>query len=99
MHSNIFALIGIIPVIAIGYLHKTSGIAKMVGIEDWVIDIREMSESELINKIDNLLKKRSEYVDQLKNKMPTLVKEANKAGILIRDDYASLRKKKNEKKN
>lgn len=99
MHSNIFALIGIIPVIAIGYLHKTSGIAKMVGIEDWVMEIREMSESELINKIDNLLKKRNEYVNQLKNKMPTLVKEANKAGILIRDDYASLRKKKNDKKN
>ena len=54
MHSNIFALSGRVPVIAIGYLHKTQGIAAQVGIEDWVIDIQDIEAAGLISKFDQL---------------------------------------------
>ena len=37
MHSNIFALSRDVPVIAIGYQHKTEGIAEMAGLKEWVI--------------------------------------------------------------
>ena len=43
MHSNIFALSETVPVIAIGYLHKTRGIASMLGMDRWVLDIQTIT--------------------------------------------------------
>jgi len=92
MHSNIFALINFIPVIAVGYLHKTNGIATMAGIEDWVLDINEISSSEFIQTIDAIVNKREEYVSHLKERIPRLSSEAKNAGLLIWEDFTNIQK-------
>jgi colanic acid/amylovoran biosynthesis protein len=60
MHSNIFALIMGVPVIAIAYEHKTHGIMRMLGLGDWVIDIENINEDMLVSKIEELYNSRFE---------------------------------------
>lgn len=60
MHSNIFALIMNVPIIAIAYEHKTYGIMNMLGLENWVIDVKDVEEHELFLKIEELYKSRFE---------------------------------------
>ena len=56
MHSNIFALIMNVPPVAIAYEHKTYGIMEMLGLENWILDINNINERELISKVRNLHK-------------------------------------------
>ena len=72
MHSNIFALIMNVPIIAIAYEHKTHGIMKMLGLEDWVLDIRDLNSSKLISMIDELYRRRL----KVKTHISKTVKEA-----------------------
>lgn len=94
MHSNIFALISFIPVIGIGYLHKTSGIAEMVGIEEWILEINEISGSQFIHKIDSIIQYHQGYVSHLIDRIPRLADEAQKASLLIQEDFTHLQKTK-----
>ncbi len=91
MHSNIFTLSGGVPVIAIGYLHKTQGIAAQVGIEEWVIDIQEMIAPYLISKFDKLWNARVAMHSHLEKKMPRLAREARQAGEILASDYTKYR--------
>lgn len=55
MHSNIFALDENVPCLAISYDYKTNGIMKLAGMQDYVIDIKDVT-SELLNqRFDALL--------------------------------------------
>lgn len=87
MHSNIFALSKGVPVVAIGYLHKTEGIARMVGIENWVIDIRKLKGNILQEKLAALWLARQEWRHKIQQKIPNLIIEANEAGVLVANDY------------
>jgi colanic acid/amylovoran biosynthesis protein len=87
MHSNIFALSKGVPIVAIGYLHKTEGIARMVGVEKWVIDIRHVKGNVLQEKLAELWSVRQEWKQKIQDKLPSLLEEANKAGKLVADDY------------
>jgi colanic acid/amylovoran biosynthesis protein len=60
MHSDIFALIMGVPVIAIAYEHKTHGIMRMLGLGDWVIDIENINEDILVSKTEELYNSRFE---------------------------------------
>jgi colanic acid/amylovoran biosynthesis protein len=91
MHSNIFALSGGVPVIAIGYLHKTQGIAAQVGIDDWVIDIQDIEAAGLISKFDQLWNAKAKIRSHLEKRMPELAKEALMAGEILASDYLNYR--------
>jgi colanic acid/amylovoran biosynthesis protein len=92
MHSNIFALSQGVPIIAIGYLHKTEGIARMVGVEEWVIDIKNVKGVVLQEKLADLWAARQKWKETIQEHIPAIIKEANKAGKLAADDYYSLSK-------
>ena len=47
MHSNIFALGGGVPVIAIAYRHKTQGLMNLLDLSEWVIDIDKIDAQQL----------------------------------------------------
>ena len=47
LHSGIFALLAGVPVVVIGYHHKSKGIFEQVGLEDWVIPIEDVTPSRL----------------------------------------------------
>ncbi len=92
MHSNIFALSQGVPIIAIGYLHKTEGIARMVDVEEWVIDIKNMKGVVLQEKLAELWGARQKWKERIQEQIPAIIEEANKAGKLVADDYYKLSK-------
>jgi len=90
MHSNIFALSEGVPVIAIGYQHKTRGIAQIAGLERWVLDIQEVSPQTLIAKLDELWAEREAVREHIRHRLPGLCQQANRAGAIIAADFAAL---------
>lgn len=87
MHANIFALTENVPVIAIGYLHKTLGTARLVGITPWVIDINHIDQAQMINKLDNLWNEREKIRSNLSVKIPQLAEQVKQAATYIYNDY------------
>ena len=87
MHSNIFAMTGYVPLIAIGYLHKTIGIARMAGIEKWVANIREIDKQDLNQILDQLWINRDNVHSQLEKMIPRLAEETKQAGSIIAQDF------------
>lgn len=93
MHSNIFAVCEDVPIIAIGYQHKTKGITFMLGIDKWVLDINHIQAEDLINKMKNLWEERYIWRSKIHELIPHLVSEAGRAGKIIADDYQEFQKK------
>jgi colanic acid/amylovoran biosynthesis protein len=91
MHSNIFALSEAVPVIAIGYQHKTRGIAAMVGMSDWVIDIQQVDENVLIERLEALWKNRQAVGEQLRKVMPEFIRQSQQAGMMVLLDITRMR--------
>jgi colanic acid/amylovoran biosynthesis protein len=92
MHSNIFALSESVPVIAIGYMHKTQGIAAMVKMDQWVLDIQKINSKVLISKLIDLCHQRESLKAHIANTFPSLVEQANRAGQLCAEDFAQIKK-------
>jgi len=92
MHSNIFAMSQGVPVLAIGYLHKTLGIAQTVGIKNWVLDIQKTDDKQLIKKLNDLWVERHQVRAHLEKIIPKLVEHINQAGVILTEDYAQIRK-------
>mgnify|MGYP001765432836 CR=1 FL=1 len=90
MHSNIFALSEGVPVIAIGYQHKTRGIAEMVGMGDWVLDIQAVDEQQLVARLAALWEQRVRVGERLRQAVAEIVRQSAHTGDLLRQDYARL---------
>lgn len=88
MHSNIFALSQGVPVIAIGYQHKTSGIARMAGIADWVVEIEALDERLMVEKLQRLWVQRQAVSDHIRDVMPAIIQAARQPGEMTAADYA-----------
>lgn len=91
MHSNIFALSQGVPVIAIGYLHKTEGIARMAGVGEWVVDIRTVESPVLIEKVRALWLTRQAWRERIQQVVPKLIEQANLAGKMVAEDFFARR--------
>lgn len=76
MHSNIFALCARVPTFAISYLPKTDGIMAMLDLEDWVLDIGEVTAERLASGYQRLVDERETYRERLEEKMPAIEDEA-----------------------
>ncbi len=87
MHSNIFAATRMVPVIPIGYLQKTLGIANSAGLDEWVVDIEEVDAEILINKLTELWEQKELVKSHLAGIIPHLIEESKNAGILTAQDY------------
>lgn len=91
MHSNIFALSQGVPVIAIGYLHKTQGIARSVGLEEWVVDINQINGEGLVDKYERLYQLKSQVRTHLHRMMPRLTGQIEQVGLLVAIDFKQVR--------
>lgn len=89
MHSNIFAITEGVPVLAIGYQPKTLGIAQMVGLEQWVIDITQVNATALWERLDALWSERAAVRAHLKARVPVLAQQAAQAVQFIAQDFAN----------
>lgn len=90
MHSNIFALSEGVPCLAIGYMHKTRGIAEMAGMSEWVLDIGDVTSGALTEKLEGLWQARQAVRQALRLVLPSLVEQARQAGRLVASDFQSL---------
>ena len=93
MHACIFAALMHVPCVPIAYSHKTHGLMKMFGLEDYVWDFRTMTFDELTLKIDNAWIDREKIKKKLTSKKIDDFKEsALLNGKLVKDLLDSLNK-------
>ncbi|MCR4329523.1 MAG: polysaccharide pyruvyl transferase family protein [Candidatus Roizmanbacteria bacterium] len=72
MHSNILAAIVGVPFVAISYEHKTDGIAKTLGMSQYVIPCKEVEKETLFNLILVAFRRRQELRKKLISKTKTI---------------------------
>lgn len=94
MHSNIFALCAGVPVIAIGYMSKTRGIMRSLGLEEWACDIETINGPDLMALFRRGWEKHQETAAYLQTCMPEVRKAAKRAGSLIARDWRVLQEGK-----
>lgn len=83
-HSVIFALLMGVPAIAISYFGpKSVGIMKMMGLDDFVLNIEEISLEMMIKKFDILLRDRERIAADIRKRVENLRKEVEKTAALI----------------
>jgi colanic acid/amylovoran biosynthesis protein len=93
MHSNIFALSEGVPVIMIGYLPKTRGMAEMFGIEEWCVDIGEASGNELISRLQKYWEKRVYWPEGKEAEFRRLISSTKQVGAWVHEDYLAWERK------
>jgi colanic acid/amylovoran biosynthesis protein len=89
MHSNIFSISEGVPVIMIGYLPKTKGLAEMLGIEDWYLEINQVIGNGLITVLQKFWDGENYWTDNIKQKVQNSILEASGVGELVKVDYES----------
>ena len=77
MHANIAALSSGIPVIALAYSHKSLGIMKQFGLEDFVIDASNISRHNITTKLNGIL---SNY-DELAGRVHSSLKSVRQSSV------------------
>lgn len=87
LHSVILALSARTPSYAIAYRHKTQGIMAMLGLEEWVNNIRTLDGKELAERLDALWQQRHEVAAQATAAIAALQPGIEEAGRLIAEDF------------
>lgn len=86
-HSVIFSLTSLVPVLAIEYEHKTSGIMRDLGLQQWVIKIEDVDNHILNKQLQALVSQRAAYRDQLARRIPVYVRQARATAALLKESY------------
>jgi len=86
-HSVIFSLTSHVPVVAIEYEHKTSGIMHDLGLDQWVIKIEDATTEKLTSLIRQLLEQRDTYHTYLRIRLPSYVKEARQSIVKLERSF------------
>lgn len=76
MHANIAALDSKVPVLAVSYSHKTLGIMKDIGIEEWVLDMKDVNVEKLFAEILRLFAESDNYRKRLESRLPDVRQRA-----------------------
>ena len=83
MHSCIAALSQGIPCVGIAYSMKFDGVFESVGVRDWVVDGRKLSNEEAVTRVLDLYDQR----DQVRNR---LTRHANAARVQLNEVFGRL---------
>lgn len=86
-HSVIFSLTSYVPVVAIEYEHKTSGIMHDLQLDDWVIKIEDVTAEQLTALLEKLARSRPEYVKHLQTHLPPYIARAQDTINLVSRAY------------
>ena len=86
-HSVIFSLTSHVPVMAIEYEHKTSGIMHDLELDQWVMKIEAVSEVELTEKMMKLINEKHIYKQLLRKRLPAYIKQARQTVDLLDQAY------------
>jgi colanic acid/amylovoran biosynthesis protein len=83
-HSVIFSLTSYVPVVAIEYEHKTSGIMRDLKLEGWVVKIEDATEQTLTRQLKRLIHNQESYQRHLKSQLPSYLKQARQTIELLK---------------
>jgi colanic acid/amylovoran biosynthesis protein len=84
MHANIAALSMAIPTIAVGYSHKTKGIMKMMGQEEFICDFQELDISSIIKKIEKAWRNKERIAEELEIRGKIVKEQAFFNAVLVK---------------
>lgn len=87
LHSGIFSLGMGIPTIFIGYLTKTRGMLTSLGLADWMIQIEEIREEDLWQKMAWAWSQREMMKQELANRLPEICRAASLPAVEIAREY------------
>lgn len=87
-HSVIFSLTSYVPVVAIEYEHKTSGIMRDIGLGEWVIGIEKITAADLTVLLEKAFTEQTEYRAHLHRYLPSYVSRARENAHLLAARYA-----------
>lgn len=87
LHSNIFALTSGIPAIMLQYQYKTRGVVEMLGLEKWVIDINEVTDSHLSTQLMSLWAQRQAVKKEVQHAVTETTDQIEHIGTMIATDY------------
>jgi colanic acid/amylovoran biosynthesis protein len=87
LHSGIFSLSMNVPTLFIGYLTKTRYILETLDLQEWLVELENLDETQLLRKLEILWLQRKEIQFKLKAMMPEIIQESRLAGGLIAQDY------------
>jgi polysaccharide pyruvyl transferase WcaK-like protein len=79
LHPAVMGVSGYVPTLCIAYDHKQTGLFKLLGMEDCVISIMEVSSERISSKIDLIWKQRERIKASLLTRIPTLQEDIRKA--------------------
>lgn len=88
-HSVIFSLTSSVPVLAIEYEHKTSGIMRDLKLENWVIKIEEATSENLTVKLQKLVRDQSQYRQHLRQHLPSYIHKARQTIDMLEESLVS----------
>lgn len=75
MHSNIFATSMAVPTTAIAYEKKTNGIMETVGLQNYIVEINDITSKDLYNKVEDMIINEKKIRKQLSNNIKNIQKE------------------------
>jgi colanic acid/amylovoran biosynthesis protein len=80
MHANIFALGSRVPVLAVAYEPKTLGIMRMLGLEEFVVDIRSLDPGKLEPRLEKLIRQKERIKTHLSENLDDICQRASESG-------------------
>jgi len=72
MHSNILSIIQHTPFVAIAYEHKTPGMLKMLGLDQFCIDCEEVNQDNLLTLLNQVYTNRLSISNQIKDSITAI---------------------------
>jgi len=86
MHCGIAGVSCGVPTLFLAYSHKAVGMAEYVyGHREWVLPLAQFANDQAIEKVDNLLRSRSELKQQLLSDLPRFQRDAMRGGQALRE--------------
>jgi len=87
MHSGIFSLGMGVPVLYIGYLQKTRGLMEWLGLQDWVLELDQVNQSNISDNAYKALQENEERRQIIAQKLPAIKEEIAGTPNLIIQSY------------
>jgi colanic acid/amylovoran biosynthesis protein len=87
LHSGIFSLGMGVPTIFIGYLTKTRGMLESLGLPEWMIQMEEIREDNLWQKMEWAWSHLKEMKQELSERLPGICEAARQPAIEIAREY------------
>ena len=87
LHSGVFSLGMNVPTVFIGYLYKTRGMLEALELENKVIDLRNLNDQDLWEKLSYTWEHASQEREALEAKMPAIKAASHAPAQAIREDF------------